>query len=238
MNPILISLLAAVIGYLLGSISFARIVARVFAPDKEITGMRLPVANSDEVMEVSAVSGTTISMELGAKYGVLTALLDIAKVAIPALIFRLRYPETPYFLLLAAAGLVGHNWPLYHRFKGGRGLSPSYGGLLVCDWLGTLIMANVGMFLGMMVLKNIGVAYILGFVLMIPWLWFRTRNWAYVAYAIFVTVIFIIAMIPEIKKIRDLRRRGLSGDFEEAMNATPMLRGMQKIRRRLGLSKE
>jgi glycerol-3-phosphate acyltransferase PlsY len=238
MNPILISLLAAVIGYLLGSISFARIVARVFAPDKEITGMRLPVANSDEVMEVSAVSGTTISMELGAKYGVLTALLDIAKVAIPALIFRLRYPETPYFLLLAAAGLMGHNWPLYHRFKGGRGLSPSYGGLLVCDWLGTLIMANVGMFLGMMVLKNIGVAYILGFVLMIPWLWFRTRNWAYVAYAIFVTVIFIIAMIPEIKKIRDLRRRGLSGDFEEAMNATPMLRGMQKIRRRLGLSKE
>jgi glycerol-3-phosphate acyltransferase PlsY len=238
MNPILISLLAAVIGYLLGSISFARIVAHVFAPDKEITGMRLPVANSDEVMEVSAVSGTTISMELGAKYGVLTALLDIAKVAIPALIFRLRYPETPYFLLLAAAGLVGHNWPLYHRFKGGRGLSPSYGGLLVCDWLGTLIMANVGMFLGMMVLKNIGVAYILGFVLMIPWLWFRTRNWAYVAYAIFVTVIFIIAMIPEIKKIRDLRRRGLSGDFEEAMNATPMLRGMQKIRRRLGLSKE
>ena len=238
MNTVLIGLLAAVIGYLLGSISFARIVARVFAPDKTITGMQMQVPNSDEVLEVEAVSGTTISMELGAKYGVLTALLDIAKVAVPALIFRLRFAETPYFLLLAAAGLVGHNWPIYYRFKGGRGLSPSYGGLLVCDWLGTLITANVGMFLGMMVLKNIGVAYILGFVLMIPWLWFRTRDWAYVAYAVFVTVIFIIAMIPEIKKIRALQRQGLGTEFSEMMDATPMHRGMQKIARRLGLSKE
>lgn len=238
MNTILIGLLAPVLGYLLGSISFARIIARVFAPGKEITGMQIPVANSDEVLEVSAVSGTTISMELGAKYGVLTALLDIAKVAVPALIFRLRFPETPYFLLLAAAGLVGHNWPLYYGFKGGRGLSPSYGGLLVCDWLGTLIISNVGMFIGMILLKQIGLAYILGLALMIPWLWFRTRDWAYVAYAVFVNVIFVVAMLPEIKLIRDLRRRGLGGDFEKAMNATPMLRGMQKIRRRFGLTKE
>jgi glycerol-3-phosphate acyltransferase PlsY len=230
--------LAMILGYLLGSISFARIVARIFAPDKKITGMQIPVAGSDEVLKVDAVSGTTISMELGAKFGVLTALLDIAKVAVPALVFRLRYPETPYFLLLAAAGLVGHNWPIYYRFQGGRGLSPSYGGLLVCDWLGTLIMANVGMFFGIMVLKNFGVAYILGLVLMIPWLWFRTHDWAYVGYALFITVIFIVAMIPEIKQLRDLRRRGVSGDFSHAMDITPMHRGLQKIAHWLSGSKK
>ncbi len=234
----LIALLAVLMGYLLGSISFARVIVRLFAPDKEITSFRIPIANSDEFMEVDAVSGTALSMTLGPKYGGATALLDIAKVAIPALIFRLRFPETPYFLLLAAAGLIGHNWPLYYGFKGGRGLSPSYGGLLVCDWLGTLIISNVGMFIGMILLKQIGLAYILGLALMIPWLWFRTRDWAYVAYAVFVNVIFVVAMLPEIKLIRDLRRRGLGGDFEKAMNATPMLRGMQKIRRRFGLTKE
>jgi glycerol-3-phosphate acyltransferase PlsY len=230
--------LAIVIGYLLGSISFARIIARIFAPGKDITGIRVAIPGSDEAIEVDAISGTALSMTLGPRYGAATALLDIAKVAVPALIFRLRYPETPYFLLLAAAGLIGHNWPIYHRFRGGRGLSPSYGGLLVCDWLGTLITATLGMTLGMAVLKNIGVAYVLGFILMIPWLWFRTHDWAYVGYAGFVTVMFGAAMIPEIRKIRDLRRRGLGGDFSRAMNATPMHRGIRKIARRLSGSKK
>ena len=233
----LIALLAVLIGYLMGSISFARLIVRLFAPDREITGFRIPIANTDEFMEIDAVSGTALSMTLGPKYGGATALLDIAKVAVPALIFRLRFPETPYFLLLAAAGLIGHNWPLYYGFKGGRGLSPSYGGLLICDWLGTLITATLGMTIGV-VTKNMGIAYVLGFVFMIPWLWFRTRSWAYVGYAAFVTVMFVVAMIPEIRQIRDMRRRGLSGDFSHTMDITPMHRGIQKIAQRFRGSKK
>jgi glycerol-3-phosphate acyltransferase PlsY len=232
------ALLAAIVGYLFGSISFARIIVKLVAPDQEITGMELDVADSDETVTVSAVSGTAVSMKLGAKYGGLTAILDILKVLIPTLVIRFAFPGATYFLITAAMGLIGHNWPLYHRFKGGRGLSPIYGGLLAVDWLGSLLMSFVGMFLGLVVLKNVLVSYMAGMWLMIPWLWIRTRDLAYVAYAVFLNVMFAVAMIPEIRGIMDRKRRGVEGDFAAAMEATPMGRMIKQMANRVGLLKD
>jgi len=232
-----ILLLAAIVGYLLGSISFARVINRLVAPEEEITGMELDTGSAEKI-RVEAVSGTSISMKLGAKYGGITAILDILKVAIPTLAFKLAYRDAPYFLATAAMGLIGHNWPLYHRFKGGRGLSAIYGGFLVVDWIGSLVTSFVGMFLGIVVLRNVFVSYLAGLWLMIPWIWFRTRDPAHLMYVIFVNVIFVLAMIPEIRNIRDRRRRGVQGDFAGAMEATPMARGIKKIANRFGLLQE
>jgi glycerol-3-phosphate acyltransferase PlsY len=232
------ALLAATVGYLFGSISFARIIVKLVTPDEEITGMELDVAGSDEKVRVSAVSGTAVSMKLGAKYGGLTAILDILKVMIPTLVFRFVFPGTPYFLITAATGLIGHNWPLYHRFKGGRGLSPIYGGLLAVDWLGSLLMSFAGMFLGLVVLRDVLVSYMAGMWLMIPWLWIRTRDPAHVAYAVFVNIMFVLAMIPEIRGIMDRKRRGVEGDFAGAMESTPMGRMIKQMANRVGLLKD
>jgi glycerol-3-phosphate acyltransferase PlsY len=229
-----ILLLAAIVGYLFGSISFARVINRIVAPEQEITGMELDTG-STEKMWVEAVSGTSISMKLGAKYGGITAVLDILKVAIPTLAFKLGYRDGSYFLATAAMGLIGHNWPLYHRFKGGRGLSAIYGGFLVIDWIGSLVTSFAGMFLGIVVLRNVLVSYLAGLWLMIPWVWFRTRDLAHLIYVVFVNVIFVVAMIPEIRNIRDRRRRGVQGDFAGAMEATPMARGIKRIANRFGL---
>ena len=233
-----IALLAALIGYLCGSISFARIIYRLVAPGENLTGMELPIEGSDEQVHVSAVSGTAVSVKLGGKWGGITALLDILKAALPTLVFRLLYPGTPYHLLVATTALAGHNWPLYHRFKGGRGLSPLIGGFLVVDWLGTLITSTVGMFFSLVVLKRVLLSYMLGNWLMIPWLWFRTRDLAYVIYAIVVNLLFVIAMIPDIQGIIDRRRRGVEGDVSAAMELTPMGRGIKKMATRLGLIRE
>lgn len=233
-----IALLAGAVGYLLGSISFARIIVKLFAPSEEVTGMELDVPGTDEKVTVSAVSGTAVSMKLGAKYGGLTAILDILKVMIPALVFRFAFPGTPYFLITAAMGLIGHNWPLYHRFKGGRGLSPIYGGLLAVDWLGSLLMSFAGMFLGLVVLRDVVVSYMAGMWLMIPWFWIRTRDPAYVAYAVFVNVMYGVAMIPEIRGMMDRKRRGVEVDFAEAMEALPMLRMIKQMANRVGLLKD
>ena len=94
-----IALLAAAVGYLFGSISFARIIVKLVAPDAEITGMEFDVAGTDEKVSVSAVSGTAVSMKLGAKHGGLTAILDILKVTIPTLVIRFAIPGTTYFLI-------------------------------------------------------------------------------------------------------------------------------------------
>jgi len=232
-----IAFLAAVVGYLCGSISFARVINSLVAPEEEITGMELDTGTG-ETFQVETISGTSISMKLGAKYGGITAILDILKVAIPTLVLKLVYREAPYFLITAATGLIGHNWPLYYRFKGGRGLSAIYGGFLVIDWAGSLITSFAGMFFGLVVLKNVLVSYLAGLWLMIPWVWFRTRDLAHLAYAIFVNVIFVVAMIPEFRMIRDLKRRGAEGDFTEAMEATPMGRMIKKMANRVGLLRE
>jgi len=190
---------------------------------------------SKEKFQVETVGGTSISMKLGAKYGGLTALLDMLKVALPTLAFRVGYPGAPYFLITAAMGLIGHNWPIYHRFKGGRGLSAIYGGLLVIDFVGSLITSIVGMVLGVAVIKDVFISYLAGLWLMIPWLWFRTHDPAHLAYVVFVNIIFLVAMIPEIRMMQDLKRRGMQDDMMTAMEATPMTRGIKKIAQRFGL---
>jgi glycerol-3-phosphate acyltransferase PlsY len=228
------ALLAALVGYLFGSISFARVMMRLVSPGEELTGMELDTG-SPEKFRVEAVSGTAVSVKIGPKYGMITALLDILKAVVPALVFRLLYPGMPYYLISATMSLVGHNWPIYYRFKGGRGLSPMYGGFLVADWIGTLVTAVVGMFLGLVVFRNVFLSYLLGPWLMIPWLWFRTRDPWHLAYAIVVNILFVLAMVPEIRTMQDQKRRGIEGDMAASMEATPMGRGIRRMADRLGL---
>lgn len=232
-----IVLLSAAAGYLLGSISFARIIMRLVAPDEELTGMELDTGGAEPV-RIRTVGGTAISVKLGAKYGLLTASLDILKAAAPALVLKLLYPGMPYYLIAATMALVGHNWPLYHQFRGGRGQSPMYGGFLVADWIGTLITSVVGMFLGLAVLRNVLSSWLLGPWLMIPWLWLRTRDPWHVAYAVVVNLLFVLAMIPEFRNIRDRRRRGVQGDMMGALESTPMGRGIRRMANWLGLMRE
>jgi glycerol-3-phosphate acyltransferase PlsY len=224
-----IVLLAGVVGYLCGSVSFARIVSGLANPDVEIDGIEL------EGMHVDAISGTAVSMKLGPRLGGLTAILDITKVAVPTLVFRLLYPSEPYYLVAAAMGLVGHNWPVYYRFKGGRGMSAIYGGFLVVDWLGALVTSVLGMTLGLFVLRDVLISYLGGLWLMIPWVWLRTRDVAHLAYAVFVNVIFVVAMIPEIRQVMKLRREGAPSDLSTQMEATPMGKMMKKMVSRFGL---
>ena len=234
---VLIALLAALVGYLLGSISFARIIMRLAAPGEELTGMKLDIG-SGETVQVDTIGGTAISVKLGAKYGMITALLDILKAAVPALALKLLYPGMPYYLFAATMAIVGHNWPIYNRFKGGRGQSPMIGGFLVADWLGTLITSFGGMFLGLVVLRNTMLGFLLGPPLMIPWLWFRTRDPWHVAYALAVNLIIILAMIPEIRARRERARQGIVVDQSVSWEAIPMFRMMKRMGKRLGLFKD
>lgn len=230
-----IALLAAVVGYLLGSISFARVIMGLVAPGEKLTGMELDTGTGEK-FEVETVGGTAVSLKLGAKYGMITALLDILKAAVPALAFKLLYPGMPYYLITATMALVGHNWPIYYRFKGGRGLSPMYGGFLVVDWIGTLITSVAGMLLGLAVFRDVVLSYLLGPVLMIPWLWFWTRDPWYVGYAVIVNILFLLAMIPEIRNYRKYKRQDI--DMATAMEATPMGHGIKKMANRLGLMRD
>ena len=101
-----IALAAAVAGYLLGCISFARIITRFVAPQQDVTQTAMAIPGTEETMRLRAVSGTAVSMHLGPRYGCLTSLLDMLKVALPVAFFRFAFPGQPYFLIAAITGIL------------------------------------------------------------------------------------------------------------------------------------
>jgi glycerol-3-phosphate acyltransferase PlsY len=235
---LLIALLAAIVGYLCGSISFARLITRIVAPETDVTKTEIKVADSEEKITMGAVSATSVSMHIGARFGFITVVLDMLKIAVPALVFKHVYPDTSYFLITATAGMIGHIWPLYHSFRGGRGLSAVYGGMFAIDWIGVFATSLVGMFLGIFVLRDVLVAYMGGLWLIIPWLWFRTHDLGHLAYALAVNIIFGLAMIPEIRQYIKFKREGKGADISQTMQYTGMGRGIYKMARRFGVLKD
>ena len=98
----------------------------------------------------SGNAGTTNALRtLGAKAGAITLLGDCFKcvvaVVIVHLIFGKSHPEMIRLLgMYAAAGtILGHNFPLYFGFKGGKGIATSFGCLLVVFPLQTLCAFGV-----------------------------------------------------------------------------------------------
>jgi glycerol-3-phosphate acyltransferase PlsY len=211
----LTALLAAAIGYLSGSISFARLVARVFGAGLPIGSTTVKVPDTQAQFEYDAISATTIRLNMGPKYGCLTSVLDMLIATIPVLAFRLWQPEASYHLVVATMATVGHNWPLYYQFKGGRGMSPILGGMIVVDWLGVLVTNVAGLLVGT-IIGEFSVADKLGVLLMVPWLWFRHHDLALTAYALIVNGMLWIAMIPEMRQLARLRREGMLQAYTSA----------------------
>lgn len=93
----------------------------------------------------SGNAGTTNALRtLGAKAGALTFLGDCFKCVLAVVIVRLifggSHPDTVKLLgLYASAGaILGHNFPFYLKFKGGKGIACTAGLLLSFDWRLTL----------------------------------------------------------------------------------------------------
>lgn len=212
MEPYITTLLTAVAGYLIGSLSFARLIIRIFAPQKEVREIEVGIPGTGVAFRSEAVSATTVNLQLGPRYGCLTGILDILKVAAPALFLKRYWHQSYLYLIFAGMATLGHNWPLYYGFRGGRGMSPILGGLLVVDWIGTTLTTGVSMVFGT-ALQSFYLANKLIVLLMIPWLWLRHRDWRLVAYAAAMNLLNWLAGIPEAREMIRLRRDGTLTDF-------------------------
>ncbi|MFO7664258.1 MAG: glycerol-3-phosphate acyltransferase [Chloroflexota bacterium] len=221
---------AVIISYVVGAIPVSRIASKLLGQKDAIGEIEVQVPGTDETYKVTSMGAAAASMQFGAKAGCIIGLLDIAKVLLPVLAFRLLYPEGYAHLAAAVAGMVGHNWPIFNRFKGGRGISSAYGGLLVVDWIGALVCAVGGLLFGLVVLQDFIFAYMAGLFFAIPWLWFTTRDPIYVIYILIINILFIVAMIPDLRQYLRLRKQGVV-DLSTVMDTTPMGRGMMKMMR-------
>ncbi len=88
----------------------------------------------------SGNAGTTNTLRtLGMKAGLLTFLGDAIKAILPILmVYLILFPDTSYVRLLALyAGLgvvLGHNFPFWLHFKGGKGIAATGGVMMAFDW--------------------------------------------------------------------------------------------------------
>ncbi|MDI9477994.1 MAG: glycerol-3-phosphate 1-O-acyltransferase PlsY [Bacillota bacterium] len=123
-------LIVILISYLLGAIPFAYIMTRL------LTGKDVREYGSGNV------GATNAGRLLGFKYGFLVALLDVLKAILAVSIARsLLSPELArYYLLIAASFvIIGHNWSVFLRFMGGKGVATTCGVIFTLFPLGFII---------------------------------------------------------------------------------------------------
>ena len=77
----------------------------------------------ENILVYIAVDTNTRGKGIGKKYGCLTSLLDMLKIILPTIILKYYFPDQPFYLLTALTGILGHDYPIYHRFRGGGGES-------------------------------------------------------------------------------------------------------------------
>src|SRR5690606_21825097 len=110
--------LLAILAYLLGSLSFAILLSRLAGrPDPRASGSGNPGA-------------TNMLRVAGKKLAVLTLIGDLLKGLLPILIAKLFGLNLHQQAWIGLAAVVGHLYPLYFRFRGGKGVATAAGMLL------------------------------------------------------------------------------------------------------------
>lgn len=209
----LLLMVAGVLGYLAGSLSFARIISRLFTGSGEVKKIERPIPDTDITLESDTVAATSISLAMGRKFGCMTALLDMFKIALIVWFFLHFFPETYAFLFAAMFGMLGHVYPIYHRFKGGRGQSPLLGALLVINWFGVLIANGAAVILGYLT-GSILVMRWGWMVLMIGWFALYFKDPYYVIYIVLSNLLFFFSMRKELATSLEIGRKRKSTQEE------------------------
>lgn len=137
-------LASILIGYLLGTLS----PAALFSKMKKINLRNEGTGN---------LGATNTALTMGKGYGVLVMVLDIGKAFLACKAAQYLFPQLPNIgLLTGAATMVGHMYPFYMKFKGGKGLATFGGTVLAYDPWMFLLMLTVGLVL--MLVINYSVA--------------------------------------------------------------------------------
>ena len=111
--------LVAIISYIFGSIPFGFILTKIIAK-KDIRNIG------------SGNIGATNALRSGNKLvGYLTLLLDISKAMLPIVYFKYNYPELIFISSLCI--FLGHLFPVWLKFKGGKGVATYLGIIIALD---------------------------------------------------------------------------------------------------------
>ena len=118
-------ILLVVGGYIVGSIPTGVILARLFSA----TDIRREGSGN--------IGATNVYRVLGAKLGVITLVGDVVKGVVPVILARFFMADDVWIASVALATFLGHLYPLFLRFRGGKGVATALGIFMVISPLVT-----------------------------------------------------------------------------------------------------
>ena len=127
MPNVILYILSCIIGYLLGSVSGGIITARLAnGPDLHTVGSK-------------STGASNVQRTMGWKYGIITFLIDGLKGIFACLIAWLITGSHFAAMLAGLFCVIGHNWPVFFHFRGGKGVATTGGVMLYCFPIPALI---------------------------------------------------------------------------------------------------
>ena len=183
---------AAAIGYLIGAINPATLIARPLGADLRQVGSGNPGA-------------TNAGRALGARWGVVIALLDIAKGFAPAFVFGLLGGVIAGEIAGLAA-VIGHITSPFLKGRGGKGVATTLGAILgVVPWFAIPVL--IAFAIGVGIFRQVGLGAVLGAIVLAltgvaAWL----AGWAEPSDAVFAVLLAALVLIRH----RDNLRRAVT----------------------------
>ncbi len=176
------------IGYLLGTFNIAFLIARLKGFDIRTRGTNNPGA-----------SNATITM--GWKIGIIVGVCDIAKAAVAVLIAKTIYPDLALAGVIAGVSCVlGHMYPFYLAFRGGKGFATYLGMILVLNWK-FFIIIGIAIVLITIITDYIAIGTLATVVAYPLFIIFTNIGWLVAAIAAVASVIIVIKHIKNFKRI-------------------------------------
>ena len=120
MSKEILLFLSCILGYILGSLSGGIITSSLAkGPDLHTVGSK-------------STGASNVQRTMGWKYGIITFLIDALKGILACWIASLLSGSLFGSMLSGLFCVVGHNWPVFFRFRGGKGVATTGGVMLFC----------------------------------------------------------------------------------------------------------
>tara|TARA_B110000444_G_C18544230_1_gene457167 strand:- start:64 stop:642 length:579 start_codon:yes stop_codon:yes gene_type:complete len=181
-------LIIGIASYLMGSLPFGFILTKIFL--------------KKDIREIGSGNiGATNALRTGNKLiGYTTLILDIAKAVIPVIYVKLNYPDLIYIASLCA--FLGHVFPIWLKFKGGKGVA-TYVGILfsINILLGIVFISSWGIIF--LIFKYSSLSSIIGALSIPIYLFLINENNS----VIFFTIMFVLIFFTHRENIKRLKNK-------------------------------
>jgi glycerol-3-phosphate acyltransferase PlsY len=180
-------MMSIIISYLLGSISFSYFIAKIW--------MGIDIRNYGS----GNAGATNVLRVLGTKPAIIALLGDALKGIIAVYLGKLTGDES-IMLLCGLAVVIGHNWPIFLKFKGGKGIATSLGVILTISPLSSLILIIIGVFI-IYITRYVSLGSITSAIIL-PFIFYMLHKSGY--YLIFALVLTFLALFRHRSNIQRL----------------------------------